>query len=51
LYADWTLVGGFNGNDFGNPATAFSTDAEVLHRHGVIVDAQTMFDALVRSFR
>jgi hypothetical protein len=51
LYADWTVVGGFDGHDFGNAATTFSTDAEVLHRHGVIVDAQTMFDALVRSVR
>ena len=51
LYADWTIVGGFNGRDFGNTATAFSTDAEVLHRHGVIVDAQTLFDVLARSVR
>lgn len=51
LYADWTAVPGFDGADFGNTATSFSTKAEMLHRHGVIVDAQTLFDALGRSFR
>ena len=49
LYADWTVVGGFDGRDFGNTATGFSTTHEWLHRHGVIVDAQTLFDVIGRT--